>query len=156
MSLIVSEQRQKELKSEAGSMQSWDLTRRQICDTELLINGGFAPLTGFLGQDDYQSVLDTTRLSSGEVWPMPICLDVDEAFAAKIELGDKVALRDQEGVLIAVLTVESNWQPNKTEEAEKVFGSSDLKHPAVDYLMNRAGYSLFGRYSRRRRVANPL
>lgn len=120
------------------------LTPRQICDLELLGNGGFAPLKGFLCQKDYQSVLDNMRLSTGEVWPMPITLDVTEAFAGKVSTGDEIELRDQEGVVLATMTVEDKWQPNKAEEAEKVFGKNDQAHPAVHYLMNQAGSVYMG------------
>ena len=59
-------------------MPDWDLTARQICDIELLLNGAFSPLTGFMSQADYDSVLSDMRLADGTLWPMPITLDVDE------------------------------------------------------------------------------
>ncbi len=122
----------------------WNLTNRQICDLELLSNGGFAPLTGFLTQKDYQSVLDNMRLSTGEVWPMPITLDVSQDFADTVELNTEIELRDLEGVVLATMLVEDKWLPNKTEEAEKVFGKADLAHPAVRYLMEQAGEVYLG------------
>jgi sulfate adenylyltransferase len=75
----------------------------------------------------------------GALWPMPITLDVSEAFAEGIEPGQDIALRDQEGVILATLSVSDKWIPNKDNEAEKVFGANDLKHPAVNYLHNVAG-----------------
>ena len=99
--LFVSYDSAQKLKIEAGNLTSHDLTPRQICDLELLINGGFNPLKGFLSEADYNSVVDTMRLSTGELWPMPITLDVSEDFAASIELGQDIALRDQEGVILA-------------------------------------------------------
>lgn len=127
------------LRAEAGALPSWDLTPRQICDLELLLNGGFAPLDGFLGEGDYHSVVETLRLENGALWPIPVTLDVSEAFAAKIAAGDRVALRDQEGVLLAILDVSSVWTPDKAREATLVFGSNDLAHPAARYLHDRAG-----------------
>ncbi|NVK20912.1 MAG: bifunctional sulfate adenylyltransferase/adenylylsulfate kinase [Kangiellaceae bacterium] len=126
-------------KNEAKELLSWDLTHRQICDIELLLNGGFSPLEGFLSQDDYRSVLDDMRLADGTLWPMPITLDVSSKFADTMSVGDSIALRDEEGVLIAILDVSDKWLPNKLEEAEKVYGAADEAHPAVDYLLNQAG-----------------
>ncbi|MHA3914924.1 bifunctional sulfate adenylyltransferase/adenylylsulfate kinase [Halovulum sp. GXIMD14793] len=137
--LYVSYDSAEKLKKEAGEMISWDLTPRQICDLELLMNGGFAPLTGFLGQDDYNSVVDNMRLADGTLWPMPITLDVSEGFSEKVEAGQDIALRDQEGVILAILSISDKWSPDKPREAEKVFGADDLAHPAVNYLHNVAG-----------------
>ncbi|QHQ36616.1 bifunctional sulfate adenylyltransferase/adenylylsulfate kinase [Algicella marina] len=137
--LYVSQESAAKLKTEAGEMLSWDLSPRQICDLELLMNGGFAPLKGFLTEEDYDSVVENMRTADGKLWPMPITLDVSEAFADKIEPGTDIALRDQEGVILAILSVSDKWVPNKAREAEKVFGADDLAHPAVNYLHNIAG-----------------
>ena len=128
-----------EERKRARDMTSWDLTPRQLCDLELLLNGGFSPLTGFLEQADYEGVLKDMRLASGVLWPMPVTLDVSEEFAAGVAEGDEIALRDQEGVLIATMQVASRWTPDKESEALQVFGTTDELHPAVDYLMNKAG-----------------
>ena len=137
--LYVSPESAQKLKIEAGDLPSWDLTPRQICDLELLMNGGFNPLKGFLGKEDYDSVVETMRLADGTLWPMPITLDVSEDFAAGLELGQDVALRDQEGVILALLSVTDRWSPDKRREAEKVFGADDIAHPAVNYLHHKAG-----------------
>jgi len=122
----------------AREYSSWDLTERQICDVELLLNGAFSPLEGFLNQEDYDSVVKTMRLSSGVLWPMPITLDVTEAFAADIKSGDKIALRDLEGVIIATIEAGDIWTPDKKAEAKGVYGSTDEAHPAIHYLNNIA------------------
>ncbi|MEO0386290.1 MAG: adenylyltransferase, partial [Pseudomonadota bacterium] len=137
--LYVSHESAAKLKKDAGDMLSWDLTPRQICDLELLMNGGFSPLKGFLTEKDYDGVVADMRLADGKLWPMPITLDVSEAFAAKVEPGTDIALRDQEGVILAILSISDKWVPNKSLEAEKVFGADDLAHPAVNYLHNTAG-----------------
>ena len=142
--LYVSHESAQKLRHEAASLPSWDLTQRQICDLELLMNGGFNPLKGFLGQEDYESVVETMRLADGRLWPMPITLDVSEDFAATIEPGQDIALRDQEGVILATLSVTDKWVPDKAREAEKVFGADDLAHPAVNYLHNTAGRVYLG------------
>ncbi|MCC5975115.1 MAG: bifunctional sulfate adenylyltransferase/adenylylsulfate kinase [Rubellimicrobium sp.] len=142
--LYVSYDSAQKLKVEAGNLVSHDLSLRQICDLELLMNGGFAPLKGFLGQADYDSVVATMRLTDGSLWPMPVTLDVSEDFAAKVEPGQDIALRDQEGVILATMTVTDKWVPNKTLEAEQVFGADDIAHPAVNYLHHRAGKVYLG------------
>ncbi|MEM9147526.1 MAG: bifunctional sulfate adenylyltransferase/adenylylsulfate kinase [Pseudomonadota bacterium] len=142
--LYVSVESAKKLKLEAGELLSIDLTQRQICDLELLMNGGFAPLKGFLTEADYHSVLSKMRLEDGTLWPMPITLDVGDALAEQIEPGQDVALRDAEGVILAILSVTDKWMPNKTREAEAVFGADDMKHPAVAYLHRQAGAVYLG------------
>ena len=137
--LYVSPESAQKLKVEAANLPSWDLSPRQICDLELLMNGGFNPLKGFLGEEDYNSVVDTMRLADGALWPMPITLDVSQDFADSLELGQDIALRDQEGVILAVLSVTDRWTPDKSHEAEKVFGADDVAHPAVNYLHHQAG-----------------
>ncbi len=125
-------------KKRGRDLKSWDLTDRQVCDIELLLNGAFSPLEGFLTEAEYDSVVKDMHLPNGILWPMPITLDVTEAFAGSLEQGEAIALRDKEGVLIATLEVSDNWTPDKAREAKLVFGTEDLKHPAVNYLMNIA------------------
>ncbi|MEM8569373.1 MAG: bifunctional sulfate adenylyltransferase/adenylylsulfate kinase [Pseudomonadota bacterium] len=137
--LFVSYDSAAKLKLEAAELPSWDLTARQICDLELLMNGGFHPLKGFMGEADYNGVVSDMRLSDGSLWPMPITLDVSEAFAEKTEVGQDIALRDPEGVILAILSVSDKWTPDKSVEAEKVFGADDIAHPAVNYLHHKAG-----------------
>jgi len=142
--LYVSYDSAQKMKADAGQMVSHDLTPRQICDLELLMNGGFNPLKGFLSEADYNGVVENMRLADGQLWPMPITLDVSEDFAASLEAGQDIALRDQEGVILATMTVTDNWVPNKALEAEKVFGADDDAHPAVNYLHNQAGKVYLG------------
>lgn len=132
------------LKPKAAALPSWDMTPRQVCDLELLMNGGFQPLKGFLGQADYDSVVEKMRLADGALWPIPVTLDVSEKFAEDIAPGQEIAMRDAEGVILAVMTVTDKWVPNKAREAEKVFGADDLAHPAVNYLHNVAGKVYLG------------
>ncbi|MEL7165861.1 MAG: bifunctional sulfate adenylyltransferase/adenylylsulfate kinase [Pseudomonadota bacterium] len=142
--LYVSYDSAQKLKVEAADLVSWDLTPRQICDLELLMNGGFNPLKGFLSEADYNSVVDDMRTADGALWPMPITLDVNSAFADGLQIGQDIALRDQEGVILATMTVTDRWTPNKAHEAEKVFGADDSAHPAVNYLHNTAGEVYLG------------
>ena len=142
--LFVSYDSAQKLKVEAADLTSWDLNPRQICDLELLMNGGFNPLKGFLTEEDYNGVVENMRTADGSLWPIPITLDVNSDFADSIELGQDIALRDQEGVILATMTVTDRWEPNKDIEAEKVFGANDLAHPAVNYLHNEVGKIYLG------------
>lgn len=142
--LYVSHDSAQKLKHEAAALPSWDLTQRQICDLELLMNGGFYPLKGFMTEADYDGVVAGMRLADGTLWPMPITLDVSEDFAAKVEPGQDIALRDQEGVILAILSVTDRWTPDKSAEAKGVFGADDIAHPAVNYLHHQAGKVYLG------------
>lgn len=134
-----------QLKKEARTLRTVQLTPRQLCDTELLLNGGFSPLRGFLNQNDYDGVVEEMRLSDGTLWPIPIVLDVSHFQVEELTIGERVTLRDPEENAIAVLTIESIWEPNKAKEAEKVFGSpDDYNHPSISYLFNEAGSHYIG------------
>ena len=135
--LIVDEQRAEELRAGARDWPSLTLDGRQIHDLEMLLDGAFSPLTGFMTRDDYEPVLTSMRLADGTLWPMPITLDVSDEFAERVSVGDTVALRDVEGFMLAVLHVEDMWHPELEREAELVFGSTDPDHPGVGYLVNR-------------------
>ena len=81
-------------KLAAREYTSLNLSERQLCDLELILNGAFSPLDGFLCRQDYESVLDKMRLASGLLWPIPVTLDVTPALAEKISQGETLALRD--------------------------------------------------------------
>jgi sulfate adenylyltransferase len=134
--LLVDKTRAAELKRTAMAMPSWDLTIQQQMDVDLLMNGAYSPLRGFMGQADYARVLQDMRLADGNLWPVPVTLGVNEAFAGKIAPGQAVALRDQEGVLLAVLHVEDIWQPDLAAEAQDLYGTVDTSHPRVAALLN--------------------
>ena len=126
------------LKEASRDWPSHDLTERQLCDLELLANGGFSPLTGFMTQPDYDRVCAEMRLAAGTLWPIPITLDVPEDLAASLAPGSRLALRDPEGVMLAVLDVEDVWQPDRTAEAVAVFGTDNPEHPGVAHLVERS------------------
>jgi len=136
--LIVDPDRAAELRDASRDWPSWDLTDRQMCDLELLLNGGFSPLRGFLAKADYESVCRDMRLVDGTLWPMPIMLDVTAEIAATLQSGSQLALRDPEGVMLAVLNVEDVWEADRVAEAEMVFGSANEEHPGVNHLFNRS------------------
>ena len=125
-------------KSELLNLPSLTINERQICDLEMLLNGGFSPLQGYLNQADYEAVVTDMRLYDGTLWPLPITLDVEEAFANGLKPGYKIALRDQEGFTLAILEIEDVWQPDLSKEAELVYGTTDTKHPGVNYLLKQS------------------
>ena len=127
-----------ELKAQSRDFPSWDLTARHIRDLELLMNGGFSPLRVFMTRADYEGVCHNMKLTSGLLWPIPITLDVTESFANGLKQGSsKIALRDAEGVMLAVLHVEDVWKPDRKAEAKAVFRTTSPLHPGVNYLLNK-------------------
>lgn len=124
-------------KQRSAGLPGIDLDARQLCDLELLLNGAFSPLEGFLAQADYTRVVEESRLADGTLWPIPISLDVSEAFAERLVPGSEVALRDSQGVPLAVLEVEDIYRPDREHEALKVFGTTDRAHPGVADLLDR-------------------
>ncbi len=132
--LVADHARSAELKELSQDRPSWHLTARHLCDLELLLNGGFSPLRGFQCRADYESVCKNMRLVDGTVWPIPVTLDVPEEIARTLETGSSLALRDPEGVMLAVLHVQEVWQPDLTAEAEQVYGTTNIEHPGVSYL----------------------
>lgn len=126
----------------------WRLTRRQLCDLELILNGAFDPLDGFMRKSDYSSVLENMKLKNGIIFPIPITLDVNNDFVKKIPPNNQIFLSDEHGVLLAKMYVEDVWKPNKKEEAQYVFNTLDEIHPGVNYLINHTNqYYVSGRVS---------
>ena len=142
--LYLSSEFANEEKKAAANFASWDLTPRQICDLELLLNGGFSPLKGFLNEEDYDSVVENMRLKDGSLWPIPITLDVSKEFSKNLKIGEKVALRNLEGVILATIQVDAKWSPDKFREADEVFETRDEKHPGVNFLINNTGEIYLG------------
>ncbi|KZT08351.1 ATP-sulfurylase [Laetiporus sulphureus 93-53] len=128
------------LKAEAQSLPDIILTERQLCDLELILNGGFSPLEGFMNEADYKSVVDTLRLADGTLFPMPITLDVSREHIDQLSVtaGSRLALRDpRDDQALAIITVEDVYRPDQVKQAIKVFGADDPAHPAVAYLRHK-------------------
>ena len=126
------------LKEEYLNYPDWTLSDRQICDLELILNGGFEPLNGFLGKRDFESVINDLRLENGVLWPIPITLDVSIEFAELLSNGDSITLKDKEGFSLAIMEILDIWEPDRDKEATLVFGTNDDKHPGVNYLLNES------------------
>lgn len=141
---LVSQDQSDKFRDASREYPSIDLNSRQICDLELLMNGAFSPLEGFMDRNTYSTVVENMRLPDGTVWPMPITLDLDEPSLEGIRVGSSVALRDPEGVMLAVLEVSDIWQPDLEQEALQVFGTHSKLHPAVTYLLEKSGKNYIG------------
>ena len=133
------------LENESRNLLSLTLTTRQMCDLEMLLNGGFSPLKGFMTKAEYFSVVESVRLPGGQVWPMPITLDVSEVFSQGVSIGEDITLQSAEFLPLAILKICDIWKPSKINEAKSVYGSpDDTSHPAIDYLFNTAGEYYIG------------
>jgi len=128
----------------AATSPKWTLDARQACDLELIICGGFAPLTGFLGERDWRTVIERMRLAAGMLWPIPVVLDVDRAFADRINDGTTIALVESDGCPLALMTIEGRFEPDLVAEAEAVFGTANPAHPGVADTLGRRPVCLWG------------
>ncbi len=120
-----------------------ELDNMALSDLELIANGAFSPLTGFMGEADYHSVVERMRLANGLVWSLPITLPVPKELAERIAIGEKVRLV-QNGVVYGFLEVREKYRPHKELEAEKVYRTTDLAHPGVRKLFERPDVYLGG------------
>jgi sulfate adenylyltransferase len=131
-------------KNKTPFMDSWQLNQRQLCDLELIMNGGFFPLTGFMDQNNYKSVITKMRLDSGELWPIPVTLEVPKDFAERLQIKQEIILRNPEGVGLAILKISDIYIPYRDEEAQLVYGTTDRKHPGISYLFNHTDQICIG------------
>jgi sulfate adenylyltransferase len=131
------------LKTYAGRLPAVQLSERSLCDLEMLATGAFSPLDRFMGEQDYQRVLDEMRLSNGAIFPIPITLPVTPG--PDIRLGQEIALRDRKNNILALMTIEEIYQWDLNEVAEKVFGSTDLRHPLVAEMHRWGKVNISGR-----------
>lgn len=142
--LLVDTDRAEALKIESIDLPSLTLSQRQLCDLELLMNGGFTPLKGFMTEAEYRSVIEDMRLADGSLWPIPVTLDIPDQLAAKLAPGERIALRDNEGFMLAVLAVESLFKPDPRHEARRVYGTESARHPGVAHLLRERHETLVG------------
>ncbi|HEY0602037.1 MAG TPA: bifunctional sulfate adenylyltransferase/adenylylsulfate kinase [Herpetosiphonaceae bacterium] len=131
------------VKSYANQLPSIQLSERSACDLELLATGAFSPLDRFMGQADYQSVLDNMRLASGAIFPIPITLPVEEN--PDLRIGQEIALRDAKQNLLAIMTIEEMYTWDREEVSQKVFGTLDVRHPLVAEMHRWGPINISGR-----------
>lgn len=149
------QQLEKAQKSKRITINAW-----AISDLELIAIGGFSPLTGFMNQKDYESVIEKTHLSNGLVWSIPITLPVTEKTANQLKVGETVALYGEDDVLYGTIEIEGKYSYDKQKEAQSVCGTTDPNHPGVKkvfekgevylagpiYLLNRPQHDAFTNY----------
>lgn len=142
--LLEGDARAAELKRAAGLPQV-TLSSREVGDVIMLGIGGFTPLSGFMGQADWQGVCDHMKMASGLFWPIPITLSVSEETAKALSLNDEVALVDGErGEIIATLRVTEKYRIDKAHECQQVFRTTDPSHPGVKMVMEQGDVNLAG------------
>ena len=125
-------------------MYQHSLTEQQRCDLELIISGGFFPLTGFMCKYDYISVIKSMRLVDGTVFPIPVTLDISEELSQKLSPGDLLHLMRSDNTPLAMLTVKEVFQVDLREEAIAVYGTDDKKHAGVSSLLSRSQWYVGG------------
>ncbi len=144
VNLVVDAARGALLKQTANDLPKVALGEREQCDLELLAVGGLSPLTGFVGEQEFHSVCDTMHLTSGVPWTIPIVCPVDRGTAGRISVSQPVALTDDRGQVLAVMTVTEKYTHDKRKEAEKVFGTKEAAHPGVAVTMTQGDICLAG------------
>ena len=133
-SLLVDEHEITKIKDEFVS-EGWpiiSLNKRQLCDLELILNGGFSPLRGFMNQTDAIEVMSSEmRLTDGTLWPLPILLDIDHIKADAIDVGRNVLLVDDQGTVLAAMLVEDKWVLKPNDHVSSIFGIDSNMHQGV-------------------------
>lgn len=141
---IVEGTEREQLIENAKSLHSIILNQWSLSDLELIGIGGFSPLTGFMNQADYESVVEHVHLKNGHVWSVPITLPVSQTEANNLEIGEQVALYGEDGTLYGVLDLEEKYTYDKEKEAQHVYGKTDNAHPGVKKVYEKGEYYLAG------------
>lgn len=137
LDLLPDEANRARLKQIAGNLVQIALGERSILDFELIANGGLSPLDRFMNQKDYEMVLEKMETSENVFWPIPVCLDIDEKTYEAVKNQNQAALTDQEGFQLAIIEIDDIYEPDKSREALKIFGTDNIDHPGVKYLKNK-------------------
>ncbi|MBP3032866.1 sulfate adenylyltransferase [Staphylococcus warneri] len=141
---IVEGTKREQLIENAKSLHSIILNQWSLSDLELIGIGGFSPLTGFMNQADYESVVEHVHLKNGHVWSVPITLPVSQTEANNLVIGEQVALYGEDGTLYGVLDLEEKYTYDKEKEAQHVYGTTDNAHPGVKKVYEKGEYYLAG------------
>ncbi len=120
------------------------LTQRQLCDLEMILSGALNPLSGFMTEENYNSVIENMALSNNLLWTMPVTLDVSKEKLDLFKGESEIGLCDKEGFMLAILNVQSIWKADKEREAKKVYGTNNVAHPGVNYLMSEVNEYYIG------------
>ncbi|MEK5266425.1 sulfate adenylyltransferase [Weizmannia sp. FSL W8-0401] len=142
--LVNRENHSAEALKQAEQLPALTVSDWSISDLELIGIGGFSPLTGFMGKQDYETVVENMRLSNGLIWSIPITLPVTEEEAERFETGETLALKGVDGVIYGTLTLEEKYTVDKEREARLVYGTTDPAHPGVKRLYENGDVYLAG------------
>ncbi len=141
--LVASAEAAEELRAEAGRLPSIQISERAVCDLELLATGGFSPLDRFMSRDDFSAVIESMRITDGTLFPIPIALPINKDEG--VSLDSRLALRDSNNDLLAVMDVEEAYEWDMENVAKGVYGTLDLRHPIVAEMHQWGRYNLSGR-----------
>ncbi|MBF2014254.1 MAG: sulfate adenylyltransferase [Rivularia sp. T60_A2020_040] len=141
---IASPEQKQEFLSKADTLVRVELDERAVSDLEMIAIGGFSPLTGFMNQSDYKSVVDQMRLANGIAWSIPITLSVNESIANSLKVGDLIRLDNSKGEFIGVLELAEKYDYDKKLEAINVYRTDEDKHPGVQVVYNQGAVNLAG------------
>jgi sulfate adenylyltransferase len=134
-----------EAQNKAESLRKLPMTSREVGDTIMMGIGGFTPLEGFMGHDDWKGSVVDMKLADGTFWPIPVTFSVTEEVAAELEIGEEVTLFDEEsGEVMAILTVEEQYTIDKELECKEVFKTTELEHPGVAKVMDQKAVNVAG------------
>jgi len=134
---LLSIEESEQLKKEIPVNCTVTLTQRQLCDLEMIMNGAMNPLSGFMNEVEYTSVLENMTLNNSLLWSLPVTLDITKQQLDAFNGATQIGLCDQEGFMLAVMDVQSIWSANKEIEADKIYATKDILHPGVDYLFSK-------------------
>lgn len=141
--LIVPEDERDELKAIATHLPSIQISERSACDLQLLACGAFSPLDRFVGKADHQRILDEMRLDNGSIFPIPITLPIDAN--TNVQLDREIAIRDARNELLGIITAEEIYEWDADEVSQKVFGTTDPRHPLIAEMDRWGRFNLSGR-----------
>lgn len=133
-----------QLLKEAETLASITLNPWSLSDLELIAIGGFSPLTGFMNESDYSKVVEDVHLENGLVWSIPITLPVTTEQSQNLNVGSRVALYGEDGVLYGVIDLEEKYTYDKQKEAQLVYGTTDVDHPGVKKVYEKGDVYLAG------------
>ncbi|GBE36825.1 sulfate adenylyltransferase [bacterium BMS3Bbin07] len=135
----------KEEKERARTLTDVRMTSRETGDLIMMGIGGFTPIEGFMGYEDWKGICDEYKMTDGTFWPIPITLSTTKGNADSIKIGEDVALVDEEsGEMMATMTVKEKYTIDKVHECKKVFGTDDIEHPGVAKVMAQGEVNLAG------------
>ena len=131
--------------AKAKTLKQIRMTSRESCDLVMLGIGAFTPLDGFMGKADWQSVCETTRMVNSVFWPIPITLSVNTDQANDLQLGEEVALLDDEaGDVRGIITISEKYTIDKSLECRSIFQTEDMEHPGVQKVMEQLPVNIAG------------